>query len=141
KLRGIRNLNDVMDEKLTTWQRIAKAIATIAASRAFLFAHAVGFVAWITVNLALGKRGFDPYPFPFLCFWSSSEAIFLSLFILISQNMQSQKDRLRTELEYQVALKAQFEIMQLHRKLDALPGTLKEMMEEKDSAAEEPIEA
>ena len=48
------NLNDVMDEKLTTWQRIAKAIATIAASRAFLFAHAVGFVAWITV--------FAPYP-------------------------------------------------------------------------------
>jgi len=132
KLRGIRNLNEVMDAKLTAWQKITSAIAATAASRAFLLVHACGFVSWIVVNLALGHRGFDPYPFPFLCFWCSSEAIFLSLFILISQNMQTQKDRLRTELEYQVALKAQFEIMQLHRKLDALPATLKELIEAKE---------
>jgi len=141
KLRGIRNLNEVMDQKLTTWQKIANTIAALAASKTFLLVHACGFVGWIVLNLSLRHRAPDPYPFAFLCLWSSTEAIFLSLFILISQNMQSQKDRLRTELEYQVALKAQFEIMQLHQKLDALPGTLKEIIAEKDPAASEPVEA
>jgi uncharacterized membrane protein len=121
KLRGIRNLNEVMEQRLTTWERVANAIASLAASRGFLFTHAAGFGGWILLNLALRGRAPDPFPFPFLCFWSSGEAIFLSLFILISQNMQTQKDRLRTELEYQVALKAQFEIMQLHRKVDEMP--------------------
>ena len=46
------------------------------------------------------RRAADPFPFPFLCFWASVEAIFLSLFIMISQNLQSQKDRVATELEY-----------------------------------------
>jgi uncharacterized membrane protein len=136
KLRGIKNLNEVMAEKLTTWQRVANTIAATAANKAFLLTHAIAFVAWIALNLALGSRGPDPYPFPFLCFWSSTEAIFLSLFILISQNLQSQKDRLRTELEYQVALKAQFEIMQLHRKLDELPGTVKGIVESREKEAD-----
>lgn len=127
KLRGIKNLNNVMDDRLTRWQIIANSIAALAASRRFLVAHACAFLGWIGMNVLLGSSGPDPYPFPFLCFWSSTEAIFLSLFILISQNVQSQKDRLRTELEYQVALKAQFEIMQLHSKLDALQETLVEM--------------
>jgi len=128
KLRGIRNLNEVMEQRLTAWERAANAIAALAASRNFLLAHAGAFLGWIVLNLALGGRAPDPFPFPFLCFWSSTEAIFLSLFILISQNLQSQKDRLRTELEYQVALKAQFEIMQLHRKLDELPQALAERL-------------
>lgn len=128
KLRGIRNLNEVMQERQTTWQRVANAIADLASSRGFLLIHAAGFIGWIVFNLFRGPGGPDPYPFPFLCFWASSEAIFLSLFILISQNAQAQKDRIRTELEYQTALKAQFEIMQLHRKLDELPGMLLEQL-------------
>ena len=124
KLRGIRNLNEVMAEQLSTWQRVANGIAALAASRNFLIIHAVAFVGWIILNLSLGKDGPDPYPFAFLCFWSSTEAIFLSLFILISQNVQGQKDRMRTELEYQVALKAQYEITQLHRKLDELTAVV-----------------
>ena len=75
-------------------------------------------------------RGPDPFPFPFLCFWTSCEAIFLSLFILISQDAQGRKDRLRTEMEYQVALKAQFEIMQLHRKMDELPAVVMAQLRE-----------
>jgi uncharacterized membrane protein len=132
KLRGIRNLNEVMAERITPWQRIANTIAALAASKLFLITHAVAFLGWIALNLILGARGPDPYPFPFLCFWSSTEAIFLSLFILISQNLQSQKDRMRTELEYQVALKAQFEIMQLHRKIDELPQRIRERNDDDD---------
>jgi uncharacterized membrane protein len=128
KLRGIKNLNEVMEERLTTWERIANGIAGLAASRGFLVAHAAAFGGWIVANLLLGDRAPDPFPFPFLCFWSSTEAIFLSLFILISQNLQSQKDRLRTVMEYQVALKAQFEIMQLHRKMDEMPMRIAQQM-------------
>ena len=135
RLRGIKNLNEVMDERLTSWQRAANMIAAMAAGRNFLAAHAVAVVGWLVLNVVLGSRGPDPFPFPFLCFWTSCEAIFLSLFILISQDAQSRKDRLRTELEYQVALKAQFEIMQLHRRLDELPDALLAKMRED----EEPI--
>ena len=71
----------------------------------------------------------DPFPFPFLCLWCSCEAIFLSLFILISQDYQGRKDRIRTELEYQVAVKGQVDIMQLHRKLDGLTELLSERVE------------
>ncbi|QOV88200.1 cyclic nucleotide-binding domain-containing protein [Humisphaera borealis] len=121
KLRGIRNLDEIIEERLTRWEQIATGIATMASSKWFLLTHAVAFVSWIIANLVLPpKVAIDPFPFPFLCFWASTEAIFLSLFILVAQDQQSRKDRTRTELEYQVALKMQVEMMQLHQKLDTL---------------------
>lgn len=120
KLRGIRNLNEVLDHELSRWQRIAQLITTTASSRNFLLTHAVAFCAWIVANSTLGDHSWDPYPFPFLCFWASVEAIFLSLFILVSQATQSDKDRLRNELDYQVAMKLHFEIMQIHQKIDSI---------------------
>jgi len=119
KLRGIRNLNEIMAETLTPWQKLSNSIAAMAASQAFLMTHAIAFGAWIAINLLLPKKNApDPFPFPFLCFWTSCEAIFLSLFILISQSMQGQKDRVRNDVEYQIALKLQLEMMHLHRKMD-----------------------
>jgi CRP-like cAMP-binding protein len=120
KLRGIRNLNEIVEERLTTWQKVASGIARMASSQAFLMTHAVLFGSWISLNIAMGKHGPDPFPFPFLCFWTSCEAIFLSLFILVAQDQQTRKDRMRTELDYQVAVRMQLEISQLHRKVDQL---------------------
>jgi uncharacterized membrane protein len=120
KLRGIRNLNEIIEERRTPWERVATAIAAMASNMYFLLGHAAWFGGWISLNLVLGKNAWDPFPFPFLCFWASTEAIFLSLFILVAQDQQTQKDRARTELEYQVALKMQVEMMQLHQKLDTL---------------------
>jgi CRP-like cAMP-binding protein len=128
KIRGIRNVSEVFEESTTPWQRIVAGIANIAASKAFLLFHLSAFSGWVAVNVALGRRGPDPFPFPFLGFWSSCEAIFLSLFILVAQSVQSRNDRIRTEIEYQVALKMQFEIMQLHQKMDRMPGDLLEMI-------------
>lgn len=129
RLRGIRNVNEVLQEQSSRWQRISAAIAAAAASEAFLMIHAILFGAWIIMNIAMGKgRAPDPFPFPFLCFWTSCEAIFLSLFILVSQNIQGKKDRIRTDIEYQVALKMQVEIMQLHQKIDHLPEEVIGMM-------------
>jgi uncharacterized membrane protein len=122
RLRGVRNVNEIIEQKLTTWQQVANFIAETAANPWFLTAHAVTFSAWIIANSILGPRRWDPYPFPFLCFWASVEAIFLSLFILVSQATQGQKDRLRNEQDFQVAVKLQFEISRLHAKLDRLAG-------------------
>src|SRR5437764_711232 len=77
KLRGIRNLNEIMAETLTPWQKLSNSIAAMAASQAFLMTHAIAFGAWIAINLLLPKKNApDPFPFPFLCFWTSCEAIF-----------------------------------------------------------------
>ena len=119
-VRGVSNVNEIIQRELTPWQRIATFIAETAASRGFLLANAAGFGGWIALNIALGPRAWDPYPFSFLCFWASVEAIFLSLFILVSQAVEGQKDRLRNEQDYQVAVKLQVEIAQLHRKLDLM---------------------
>jgi uncharacterized membrane protein len=124
RLRGIRNVNEILDQKLTHWQKIAQFIADLAASRGFLLTHSVAFGVWILLNVSLGERSWDPYPFAFLCFWASVEAIFLSLFILVSQAMQSQKDRLRSEQDFQIAVKLQFEIARLHRKLEQMEERL-----------------
>ena len=131
KLRGIRSLEEVMQEKMTPWQQIANAVAAMAGGHRFLMAHAILFGSWIAMNLLAGRsRAPDPFPFSFLSFWASVEAIFLSLFIMISQSLQSQKDRIRTELDYQVALKVQLEIMQLHQKMDELPTMMIERLRE-----------
>jgi uncharacterized membrane protein len=124
RLRGIRNVNEVIEQGSTSWNRVAAVIAAVAASRVFIIANAVIVTSWVTINVMLDKRAVDPFPFPFLSVCLSCEAIFLSLFILVSQNQQSKQDRIRADIEYQVALKMQVEIMQLHQKLDRLPAEL-----------------
>jgi uncharacterized membrane protein len=124
RLRGIRNANEVVAEQETTWQRAAAAFAAIAASQWFILGHAIVFGAWIIMNLALGAHAPDPFPFPFLCSWATVEAIFLSMFILVSQTVQSRKDRIRTDVEYQIALKTQMEIIQLRQMIEKLPADI-----------------
>ena len=71
-------------------------------------------------KLDLGIEHFDPYPYPFLTLAVSLEAIFLSVFVLLSQNRQVEKDRIRSDIEYDVNLKAELEIAHLHEKVDRL---------------------
>lgn len=116
-IRGLKNPNAVMAEKGTIWQRVSDTVAAIAASQAFTLAHIGWFGTWILLNVlaAVGllpaTLGFDPYPFGLLTLIVSLEAIFLSIFVLVSQNRQSERDRIRTDLDYQVNVKAHVEIM------------------------------
>jgi uncharacterized membrane protein len=71
-----------------------------------------------------GIPQFDPYPFGFLTLAVSLEAIFLSVFVLLSQNRQAAKDRVHADIEYDVNLKAELEIAHLHEKIDRLTGDL-----------------
>lgn len=127
KLRGVTNANQVIEQRATTWQRVADVIAAISASQAFVLFHVVWFGAWVIYNVIRGEDGWDPFPFGLLTLIVSLEAIFLSIFVLISQNRSGEKDRIRADADYQVNLKAQHEIMQLHQKLDRLAEAVGEM--------------
>jgi CRP/FNR family transcriptional regulator, cyclic AMP receptor protein len=122
KMRGLKNVNEVAEQRMSMWFRVADKIAAVAASGTFLGLHVLWFVVWILPNVfpgMIGKaEGWDPFPFGLLTMVVSLEAIILSIIIMVSQNRAGEKDRLRADLDYQVNLKAHMEVMQLHRKLD-----------------------
>ena len=124
KIRGIRNVNEAVAERRTHWHIIAERIATISASQWFVLLNLMFFVAWIVINLLLKNYGGHPFDDPptygTLGFLVTIEALFISLFVLISQGQQSERDRIRADLDYQVNLKAHQELMQLHQKVDRL---------------------
>ncbi|HMO51883.1 MAG TPA: DUF1003 domain-containing protein [Kiritimatiellia bacterium] len=123
QLRGLRNPNDAIRETVEggpLWPRIADRIAALSASRGFLLFHVVWFSLWTGYNTLAGSRAFDPYPFGLLTMTVSLEAIFLSIFVLVSANRQSERDRIRADVDHQVNLKAHHELLALHRKLDRL---------------------
>src|SRR5207249_5398305 len=110
---------EIADEKLTVGQRIADVIAEFSGSIPFLVLNAVFFAVWLIVN-AFPGIAFDPYPFGLLTMIVSLEAIFLSIFVLVSQNRQSDKDRVRSNIDYEVNVKAEMEVAYLHEKTDRL---------------------
>ncbi|MCB1023898.1 MAG: DUF1003 domain-containing protein [Acidobacteria bacterium] len=119
--RVSRNVNEEIEEKLSALQRIADWIAWFSGSMQFLIINALIFVVWIGVNIfPLGFDQFDPFPFGLLTMIVSLEAIFLSCFVLISQNRQSEKDHIRSDIEYDINIKAELEIAHLHEKNDRI---------------------
>jgi len=121
RTRVVPNANQAVDERLTPLQRVADWIAWFSGSMLFLFLNAFFFAAWIGLNtLDLGVERFDPFPFGLLTMIVSLEAIFLSCFVLVSQNRQAQKDRVRSDVEYEVNVRAEREIATLHAKSDRL---------------------
>ena len=120
--RATRNPNDEFAERATFVQRIADAAAVFSGSILFLALHILWFIAWVSINTGLVRAiaPFDRFPFGLLTMIVSLEAIFLSCLVLISQNRQAAKDRVRSDVEYEVNLKAELEITYLHRKVDHL---------------------
>jgi uncharacterized membrane protein len=122
--RVSRNANEEMEEKITPLQRVADWIAWFSGSMPFLLVNAVWFVIWIALNTLPGLHHFDEYPFGLLTMIVSLEAIFLSCFVLVSQNRQAQKDKVRADIEYEVNIKAELEVAHLHEKTDRIQETL-----------------
>ncbi|WP_119300686.1 DUF1003 domain-containing protein [Dongia deserti] len=119
-----RNANEETETKLTMLERITDAIAAFSGSLSFLALHAVWFSIWIGINTIPGLPDFDPYPFGFLTMCVSLEAIFLAVIVLLSQNRQSAKDRIRADVDFEVNLKAELEVSHLHDKVDHLHTVL-----------------
>ncbi len=107
-------------------QRAADAVASFGGSWTFVGLFAAVMLAWVGINfvlLASRGRTFDPYPFILLNLFLSMLAAIQAPIILMSQNRQTEKDRLSAEHDYEVNLKAELEIMLLHDKIDALRQT------------------
>lgn len=128
KLRGIRNVNEAVAQEQTRWHAIAERIAAVSASQWFVLVNLLFFAFWMGTNVFLKNAGRtpwdDPPSFGTLAFLVTIEALFISLFVLISQGQQGERDRIRADLDYQVNLKAHQEVMQLHQKLDRLQAVV-----------------
>lgn len=143
RMRGIRNVNEAVAENRTRWNSIAEWIANFTATQWFVMANILFCTVWMITNFC-ARKPFDQAPsFSVLGLIITVEALFISLFVLISQAQQGQRDRIRADLDYQVNLKAHQEVMQLHKKVDLLQSTLKMKSDEMDpaeSAAEAAVE-
>jgi CRP/FNR family cyclic AMP-dependent transcriptional regulator len=120
-----KNINRETEERRTTTGRMADWIAAASGSIPFLLIHCVLFLVWIVLNVGWVKFGdFDPFPFGLLTMVVSLEAIILSVFVLLSQNRQAARDKVRNDIEYEVNLKAELEIVHLHEKIDHMQAEL-----------------
>jgi uncharacterized membrane protein len=119
-----RNVNEEAARKLTPIERITDGIAAFSGSFVFLVIHVAVFALWIGWNMLPGLMPFDPFPFGLLTMAVSLEAIFLSVIVLLSQSREAAKERIRSDVEYDVNLKAELEVSHLHEKLDRLHGAV-----------------
>ncbi len=121
RTRVSRNLNEEMEVHSSVLQRIADWLAWFSGSMPFLISHTIWFTVWVSLNtFILGDKAFDPFPFGLLTMIVSLEAIFLACFVLISQNRQAEKDKVRADIEYEVNIKAELEVAHLHEKTDRM---------------------
>jgi CRP/FNR family transcriptional regulator, cyclic AMP receptor protein len=117
-----RNVNDVAAAQETVLTRLADAVPALTGSLGSLAFHAIFLGGWIAINLGwlAGRKAFDPYPFEFLSVIIALEAIFLTLFVLTSQNRQRVRDRIRSDIEFETSINTETKIAYLHEKIDRL---------------------
>lgn len=116
-----RNMNIEFDRQLSLGERLSDRLADFAGSWTFIALFSVLLCIWIGMNsIVLLIRPFDPYPFIFLNLVLSALAAMQAPFIIMSQNRQEARDRLHAEADYQVNLRTEMEIHQLHKKMDHL---------------------
>jgi uncharacterized membrane protein len=134
RVRANRNPNDVIEEESTFGQRTADSVAQFGGSWAFIITFAIVLVTYATINIGLRGRAWDPYPFILLNLFLSMLAAIQAPVIMMSQNRQDTKDRLRGELDYDVNRRAESEIQGLANKLNLLGdklGDMEDMLREK----------
>jgi uncharacterized membrane protein len=113
-----------IDDKATFGERVADRISTFAGSWKFILSFMALMAIWIGVNAYMGTRAFDPFPFILLNLTLSTLAALQAPVILMAQNRQSIKDRAVAQNDFQVNLKSEVEIADLHRKMDILTESL-----------------
>jgi uncharacterized membrane protein len=120
RLRAMRNPNEVIEKDATFGERIADKVAGFGGSWTFILTFLAGLIVYAGTSLVMGKRSWDPYPFILLNLFLSMLAAIQAPVIMMSQNRQDTKDRLRGELDYDVNRRAESEIQGLSRKLNAI---------------------
>ncbi|MGY0216429.1 DUF1003 domain-containing protein [Endozoicomonadaceae bacterium StTr2] len=116
------NINDTFQDTLTFGQRVADAVARFGGSWLFIGLFFGFITVWILLNICLlaTDQVFDPYPFILLNLGLSTLAAFQAPIIMMSQNRQAAKDRIKQDATYEINLKLELEIMRLHQKIDQL---------------------
>lgn len=136
-----RNINEETEDKRTRLMKMADWISEFSGSLPFLGIHCVLFFVWIVLNTGpLAETpigGFDPFPYGLLTMSVSLEAIILSVFVLLSQNRQVARDRVRNDIEYEVNVKSELEIAHLHEKFDHLHAELLERLSSIEKASKQ----
>jgi uncharacterized membrane protein len=109
------------EQSLTAGQRVADKVASFGGSWKFLILFGLFLIVWISLNIFwLANKGYDPYPFILLNLILSCLAAIQAPVIMMSQNRQEEKDRVRSKIDYMINLKSELEIRMLHEKLDHL---------------------
>jgi CRP/FNR family cyclic AMP-dependent transcriptional regulator len=120
RIRASRNPNDVIEAEETVGEKVADKVAGFGGSWTFIILFAVVLTVYTLVNIVLDKKAWDPYPFILLNLFLSMLAAIQAPVIMMSQNRQDTKDRLRGELDFDVNRRAESEIVALTRKLTLL---------------------
>jgi len=134
RLRAARNPNDIIEEKETAGERIADSVASFGGSWTFIIIFVVVLLVYSSINVYLATRAWDPYPFILLNLFLSMLAAIQAPVIMMSQNRQDKKDRVRSELDFDVNRRAHTEIQGLAHKLNLLGdrlGDIEELLRDK----------
>jgi uncharacterized membrane protein len=124
RLRAARNPNLLIEEEETFGERIADHVASFGGSWTFIIVFAVVLSVYTLINIVLGGKAWDPYPFILLNLFLSMLAAIQAPVIMMSQNRQDKKDRLRSELDFDVNVRSESEIQSLSRRLNLLHDKL-----------------
>ena len=131
RLRANRHPNEVIEKDATFGERLADVVAGFGGSWTFIIAFGLALAVYMTIDAAMGRKAWDPYPYILLNLFLSMLASVQAPIIMMSQNRQDTKDRLRGELDYDVNRRAEVEIQGLARKLNVLGekiGDVEEMV-------------
>jgi uncharacterized membrane protein len=120
RIRSNRNPNEVIAEEATLGDRVADEVARFGGSWSFIISFLLVLAVYAIINIRLGKTAWDPYPFILLNLFLSMLAAIQAPVIMMSQNRQDAKDRLRSELDFEVNRRAASDIQGLARKLNTL---------------------
>ena len=129
RLRANRNPNQVIEEEATFGQRIADRVAGFGGSWTFIIIFLTVLVIYSAINIILGRSAWDPYPFILLNLFLSTLAAIQAPVIMMSQNRQDTKDRVRSELDFDVNRRSESEIQGLARKLNLLGDKINDVEE------------
>jgi uncharacterized membrane protein len=129
RVRATRNPNDIIEAEATLGERLADQVARFGGSWTFIALFAVVLSVYTAINVAIGPKAWDPYPFILLNLFLSMLAAIQAPVIMMSQNRQDEKDRLRGELDYEVNRRAASDIQGLARKVNALGEQIGDIQE------------
>jgi uncharacterized membrane protein len=138
RLRATRNPNEVIEKDATVGERIADHVAGFGGSWTFIISFLVVLLGYAATSIIMGTKSWDPYPFILLNLFLSMLAAIQAPVIMMSQNRQDTKDRLRGELDYDVNRRAESEIQGLARKLNALDDKIADIHGHLHSATSSP---